>query len=134
MEESMMKQVRPEPVAGLRLISWFLVTGLVLIGTFACLVQQAEASGTDLSDPAALGGIRVFARPYGGTVCVDDRCDFLPARSLPGEYSCVEFQLLPGHEYHTVTVTLGGYQPYVTRVWVIPDETVAVPVVLQPLP
>ena len=74
---------------------------------------------------AATGSIRVFSDPTEAYVCIDNfYCG----------YTTEQFDSLSADTYHTVTVSMGGYQTYTESVLVTSGSTYVVNANLQPVP
>jgi hypothetical protein len=85
-------------------------------------------------NPPAVGSIQAYITPYGGTVCVDGgQCRVFSPVDL-NSVASVQFTGLTANNYHTLTVSLNGYQPYTQNVYVTPGDIVQVNAVLQPVP
>lgn len=80
------------------------------------------------------GTIYAEIYPYGGTVCVDNTdCSSYGRADYSGSTS-VQFRNLEPNRYHTLTVNLEGYRPYVQTLWMNPGGSMTLPdIKLQPI-
>jgi hypothetical protein len=67
--------------------------------------------------PVPTGNLEIEVSPKGGTACIDGtQCQNLPYD--PNAGGVFDFYSLAGNSYHTLTITLAGYQPYTDTVYV----------------
>jgi hypothetical protein len=80
------------------------------------------------------GTIWVEIYPYGGTICMDGRdCSSYGPADYNG-WTSVSYSNLAPNQYHTLTVSLNGFQPYTQTIWMNPGGSMTLPDIrLQPL-
>ena len=99
------------------------IAALLLLGVAACLVQNASA--VEVQQP---GSIQVWTSPGSSWVCVDGTT----CRGTPNNGAALFSGLTP-NTYHTVTVTVYGYEPFSQTVLVTPQENTVVNANLTPV-